>query len=273
MTKTLLLSLGLLALAPAAPAQTAWPAAVAGNQPAASLSPRGIRLPADARAAPVSAVPAGPAAWSGAWRGWACRGFECDVGLVVEDVRGDEARIAFAMAATQLDLSQRAQARVVGNELQARLADNTTIHFRPRPDGHLDFLWRRHGDWVAGVLTRDDSTAEQRQQAAQRWLASDAFDVEMDTNRQSYTIRVRPKRGTTDFLGDAADECLYSKVPTRVAYSDPYVVMQFEPTLRGCDYRVQYRAHPVSGRVWAYRSEDGASWRQIAENAEIRLSR
>lgn len=276
MAKFLWGSLGLLVGMGGVCAQTTWPAVLAENVSAASLSTRAIRLPADVRLTRAAPAAAGArAAWSGGWRGWGCQGFSCDVGLVVEDIRGDQATIVVALAAAGgLDISQRLQARFVGNELEARLADGTSVHFRQRPDRQLDFMWRRQQDWVGGVLTKDDSTAQERQRAAQEWLARDAFDVDLLQPAKTYTVRVRPKKQSTDFLADAADECLSNNVPTRTAFAEPYVLIEFAPTLRGCGYKVQYRAQPVTGRAWAFRSEDGgATWRQIVGNSEIRLSR
>lgn len=273
MLNRMLISCGLLAATAGAIAQVAWPADIATNQPGASLSVRPVRLPADVRLQPAARGTGAAAALAGGWRGWACAGAECDVALVVEEVRGDSATIVFAIAAAQLDFSERLRARLVGNELQASLPDRTTVHFRPRPDGSVDFLWQRHGDWVGGVLSRDSSTPQERQAAAQRWLARDTMDISLKQPWQRYTIRVRPRAGSTDFLADAGDECLSARVPTRVKFSEPYVVIDFAPRMPGCNFKVQYRAHPVTGKTWAFRSDDGASWYPIATKADIELDR
>lgn len=270
----MIVALPLVAAMGAAGAQTAWPAGTADNQPAASLSTRSIRLPADVRIAQgAPAVADARGTWLGGWRGWACRGFECDVGLVVEDIRGDEATAVVALAAgSGLDLSERVRARFVGDELQARLSNGTSVRFRQRADRGLDFMWQRPSDWVAGVLTKNDTSAADRQRAAQAWLSRGTFDVNVALPAQNYTVRVRPTRGASDFLAGAGDECLTTNVPTRLAYNDPYVVMQFQPQLRGCNFSLQYRADPVTGKTSAFRSEDGgASWRQIASNGNITL--
>jgi hypothetical protein len=274
MLKRMLISCGLLAVASAAVGQVAWPEAIASNAPGGTLSVRPVRLPADVRLE-APAPGSGPAAaLAGGWRGWACAGAECDVALVVEEVRGDAATIVFALAAGQLDLSERLRARVVGNEIHANLPDGTSVHFRPRPDRSVDFLWQRRGDWVGGVLSRDNSTLQERQAAAQRWLARDTMDIHLKQPWQRYTIRVRPRAGSTDFLADAGDECLSSRVPTQVRFTDPYLLVDFMPRMHGCNYKVQYRAHPVIGKTWAFRSDDGgASWYPIATRAEIELAR
>lgn len=254
-------------------AQTNWPAALADNELVASRSARAAKFPADVKLAPQAT--GARATWSGGWRGWACGGFQCDIGLVVEDIRGDQATVVFALGAAEREISERLTARFVGEELQARLADGTTIHFRPRPDRNIDFLWQRPADWVGGVLAKDDSSAQQRQAAAQRWLANDAIDVRFVQPWQTYTIVLRPRRGSTDFLGDAGDGyCLTARVPTRFDYAEPYMLVEFVPQLNGCNYRVQYRVHPVTGRGWAFRSDDdGRSWRHTTGKAQIQLER
>lgn len=272
MRKLPVLALVLSAVAAAASAQTNWPAAIADNQLVASRSIRAAKFPADVKLAPQAT--GARAAWAGGWRGWACAGFQCDIGLVVEDIRGDEATVVFALGAAEREMSERLPARFVGNELQARLADGSTIHFRQRPDRNVDFLWRRTADWVGGVLAKDDTTLQERQAAAQRWLARDAIDVRFVQPWQTYSIVLRPKRGSTDFLADAGDACLTTRVPTRFGYAEPYMVVEFAPELRGCNYQVQYRVHPVTGRAWAFRSDDGGkSWRHTTGKAEIQLER
>lgn len=274
MLERMMISCGLLLGACAAVAQVAWPEAIATNKPGASLGVRPVRLPADVRPRPAAPGSSAAAALTGGWRGWACAGAECDVALVVEEVRGDTANIVFAIAAAQLDISERVRARVVGNELHATLLDGTRVHFRPRPDRSVDFLWQRHGDWVGGVLSRDDSTLQERQAAAQRLLARETMDIALQQPWQRYTIRVRPRAGSTDFLGDAGDECLSARVPTQLRFAEPYLLIDFVPRMQGCNFKVQYRAHPVTGRTWAFRSDDaGASWYPIVTKGEIALVR
>jgi hypothetical protein len=274
MLNRMLISCGLMVGTAAAVAQVAWPAATATNQPGGTLSARPVRLPADVRLQPAARATGPAAGLAGGWRGWGCAGAECDVALVVEDVRSDTATVVFALAAAQLDMSERLQARVVGNELHATLADGSTLHFRTRPDRSLDFLWQRRSDWVGGVLSRDNSTLQERQAAAQRWLARETVDIHLKQPWQRYTIRVRPRGGSTDFLADAGDECLSARVPTQVRFAEPYVLIDFTPRMPGCNFKVQYRAHPVTGRTWAFRSDDGgASWYSIATKADIELAR
>jgi hypothetical protein len=268
-----LLSIAVLVASAASHAQAVWPEAAAGNRPAASISPRPARLPADMKVTPVAAPAAqGTAAWSGGWRGWGCGGFQCDVGLVVEQLTGDQATVSFAMAGANVDRAERVPARLVdnGKELEAKLADGSVVNFRLRPDKNLDFLWRQGSDWAAGVLAKDDSTAEQRQRAAQAWMASDAINVSFVQPGATYAVRVRPKAGASDFLLDAADECLRYATPTAMGYADPYLVVEFLPPLRGCNMRLQYRADPISGKAWAFRSDDGGeSWRNVTGKGEV----
>jgi hypothetical protein len=278
MSKLLLLLLGAAALPGLARAQTVWPDALAGNQPAASLSARPARLPADLKVTrPGPEVPPERAAWSGGWRGWGCGGLECDVALVVEQLRGDEATLVYAIGSAQGDTSVRLPARFVANgrELQATLPNGATLHFRRRADGHVDYLWRDGpSEWVAGVLVKNDATNAERQRAAQQWMAADAIDIQFVQPWQAYTVRVRPRQGSSDFLSDAGDSCLRYRTPTSLRYAEPYLVVEFAPTLRGCGYKVQYRADPVSGRAWAYRLDvDATQWRQVSDTAEIRLRR
>ncbi|MDB5912340.1 MAG: hypothetical protein JWP22_1015 [Ramlibacter sp.] len=275
MMKSLLVLFALFGLSAGAGAQTAWPDATADNQPGASHSARSVRLPADVKLMSARADPAGAhAAWSGGWRGWGCPAFTCDVALVVEEARGDEATVVIAAAGSELDLSERVQARFVGDELQARLADGSTMQFRQRADGNVDFLWRRRADWVAGVLGKDDSTLEQREAEARRWLARDTLDVKLVQPWQAYSIRVRPAARSSSFIADAGDACLGARVPTDLRFVDPYLVMEFAPTLGGCNFKVQYRAHPVTGKAWAFRQDNGeSSWRRIARQADIALQR
>lgn len=272
--KRMWISCGLLVATAAAVAQIAWPDAIATNRPGASMSVRTVRLPADVRLQPAARGSGAAAVLAGAWRGWACAGAECDVALVVEELRGDSATIVIAIAAGQLDISERLRARVVGSELQAALPDGSSVHFRARPDRNLDFLWQRRADWVGGVLSPDSSTPQERQAAAQRWLARDTMDISLKQPWQRYTIRVRPRGGSTDFLADAGDECLSARVPTQVRFADPYMLFDFSPRMPGCNFKVQYRAHPVTGKAWAFRSDDGgATWYSIATKADIELAR
>ncbi|RYF18810.1 MAG: hypothetical protein EOO30_01985 [Comamonadaceae bacterium] len=278
MSKLLLLLLAGAALPAAVRAQAVWPEALAGNRPAASLSPRPARLPADLSVTPPGPeVPPQRAAFSGGWRGWGCGGFECDVALVVEQIRGDEASVVYALASASTDYSVRVPARFVseGKELHATLPNGSTLQFRMRPDRHVDYLWRDGAaDWVGGVLARSDATSEQRQRAAQQWMAADVVDIRFVQPWQSYTIRVRPGRGSADFLGDAGDGCLGYRTPTSVQYAEPYLVLEFAPAPHDCSYKVQYRADPVSGRAWAYRLDRNATaWRHITGTAEIQLER
>jgi hypothetical protein len=272
MMKSSLVSCLLLVLSSVTAAQVAWPDATADNQPGPSLSTRALRLPADVRLPATASSAATP--WSGGWRGWGCVGFSCDAALVVEDMSGDSATVVIAMAGSELDLSERVQARLVAGELQARLADGSTMQFRQRPDRNLDFLWQRRGDWVAGVLFTDDSTAEQRELASRRWMGRDTLEVALVQPWQTYSVRVRPGSGTSSFIADAGDACLGARVPTQVRFADPYLVMDFAPSLAGCNFRVQYRAHPVTGKAWAFRQDQGeTSWRRIARQAEMDLRR
>ena len=274
MRKTLFLAMVCMGTALAAGAETPWPPELAANAPAASRSPQAIHFPADVKLASLGTGGIARAGWDGGWRGWACRGFECDVGLVVEEIRGDEATVVFAIASEGLDYSQRLRARFQGTELHFSLGDRGTVALRMRPDRHLDLLWQRRTDWVGGVLVRDDSTAQERTLAAEQWLARAAIDVQMTHPLQTYTIRVHPPRRASDFLAWAGDECLGRAVPTQLRFEDPYIVMVFTPGLRGCDFQVEYRAHPVTGRAWAYRSDDeGESWRDITGKAEMKLRR
>lgn len=274
----LLLLLGAAALPMALRAQAVWPEAVAGNRPAASLSPKPARLPADVRVVPPGPeVPSDRAAFSGGWRGWGCGGYQCDVALVVEQVRGDEATVVYAMANAGTAYSGRLPARFVdgGRELQAVLPDGSTLRFRMRADRHLDYLWRGGAsDWSAGVLGKSEATGEERQRAAQQWMAADPLDIRFVQPWQSYTIRVRLGRGSADFLGDAGEGCLGYRTPTTVRYAEPYLVVEFTPAPRDCGFKVQYRADPVSGRAWAYRLDrDATAWRNVTGTAQIQLER
>ena len=278
MSKLLLvLLLGAAAIPAAVRAQSDWPEALAQNRPAASLSPRPARLPADLKVTPPGPeVPANRAAFSGGWRGWGCGGFQCDIALVVEQIRGDEASIVYATANANTQYTGRLPARFVnGQELLATLPDGSTVQFRMRPDGHVDYYWRDGtSDWSAGVLVKDQATSDERRRAAQHWLAADVMDIRFTQPWQSYKIRVHPTRRSADFLGDAGDGCLGYRTPTSVQYAEPYLVVEFAPAQRDCRFKVQYRADPVSGRAWAYRLDrDATTWRHVTGTAEIQLER
>ncbi len=53
---------------------------------------------------------------------------------------------------------QRVQAKFVGEELQATLANGAAISYRFSKAGHLEFLYSRSDrDWIAGVLSKQEA--------------------------------------------------------------------------------------------------------------------
>jgi len=141
----------------AAVGQTSWPDFMPTLAPGKSNSPVAAYLPANTEITPPEAdVPAAKAAWSGKWSGWACRDIACDTKLAVEKVTTDGATIIYSFASGQVKpFMTRAQAKFVGDELQADIGGGANVAYRMRSDGNIEFLWTRGQAWVAGILSKD----------------------------------------------------------------------------------------------------------------------
>lgn len=138
--------------------QTAWPNYIANLVAGPSESAVTAELPADvAVTTPDGAVPADKARFSGLWRGWACLFAQCDVKIAVEKLSASGATVAYAGAnATQGRITERGEARFVGDELQMPLRTGATLILRLRASGDMELsLWKPATQLVsAGVLTQ-----------------------------------------------------------------------------------------------------------------------
>lgn len=136
-----------------------WPDFVASMMPAHAESPTLAVLPDGVRiTAPEAAVPAQRAAFSGTWRGWACRGWQCDVALAVESVSTTGARLVYARGVGREAVrTLHLDAVFEGDELHAPFpTGGRRLELRLRARGVMEMLIRgSDGDWLAvGVLTR-----------------------------------------------------------------------------------------------------------------------
>lgn len=136
---------------------TNWPDFMPTLVPGKSSSPVAAYLPANTEIVPPAAnLPPTKAAWSGKWSGWACADRVCDTKLAVEKVTNDGASIVYSFASQSVrPFATRAQAKFVGNELQADIGGGANIAYLMRPDGNIDFLWTRGQAWAAGILSKD----------------------------------------------------------------------------------------------------------------------
>lgn len=141
----------------AAVGQTPWPDIMPTLAPGKSDSPVAASLPANTEITPPGAdVPAAKAAWSGKWRGWACRDFACDTKLAVEKVTTDGATIIYSFASAQVrPFMTRVQAKFVGDELQAEIGGGARVTYRMRSDANIEFLWTRGQASAAGILSKE----------------------------------------------------------------------------------------------------------------------
>lgn len=139
-------------------AQTAWPAYMASLASALSESTvTAVLLPDVKITVPDAGLSKDKARWSGLWAGWACRGWQCDVRLAVEQVSESGATVVYAGAtAGQAQITERAQALFDGDELHVRLRTGAKLALRMRLDGDVELsLWKPDDKLVsAGVLTQ-----------------------------------------------------------------------------------------------------------------------
>ena len=144
---------------PSATGQANWPATINNLLPGESNSPVAAYLPANTKIIPPAiGLPPEKAVWSGKWRGWADRDRKGDARLVVEQVTDDGAKIIYSYASNTIKpFVRRMQAKFVGNELQADIDANVRVFYRMRPDGDVEFLWRKGETWVAGILSKEKS--------------------------------------------------------------------------------------------------------------------
>ena len=137
--------------------QTAWPAFMPSLEPDISASPVPSILPNDIVVeAPAVDIPADKARWSGRWRGWAGRDRAIDTRLVVAKLSPEGATIFYAAAAATLaPYNTRADAKFIGNELQATIGNGANVSYRMRPSGDLEFIFRQNRSVVVGILSRE----------------------------------------------------------------------------------------------------------------------
>lgn len=127
------------ALAAVAIPATAWPGYMSSLTVGPSESPVAAVLPPDVTIAPPeAALTVDKARWSGLWQGWGCMGRACDIRIAIESVTPNGATLVYAGASDQqAQVTDRAQARFVGNELQAHLHTGARLVLRLR-DGAGD---------------------------------------------------------------------------------------------------------------------------------------
>ena len=159
------LLLGTLLLASQlATAQTPWPNYITQLNHDTTESTVLAVAPADVVIrAPDSSVPADKARFSGAWAGWGCAARACDVKLMVESVTADGAVVVYAAASATSQISERAQARFVGEELTVPLSTGSFISLRMRAGADQIAEFVIHKDGVlraAGVLSQSPAPAK-----------------------------------------------------------------------------------------------------------------
>lgn len=113
---------------------TAWPSNISRLTLGPSESPVAAVLPSDVAITPPDAgLPADKARWSGIWQGWGCLGRACDIRIAVEVLTANGATLVYAGASDQqAPVTDRTQARFVGNELHARLQTGARVVLRLR---------------------------------------------------------------------------------------------------------------------------------------------
>lgn len=141
-----------------AQAQDTWPAGIAQLRAGPSESSVAAELPPDvAIEAPDAALEgSAKARWSGIWRGWACRGAQCDVKVAIEKLSGERATVVYAGASATQRVTERGEARFINHELHMPLRTGATLLLRLREDGDMDMsLWRNVTQLISyGVLTQ-----------------------------------------------------------------------------------------------------------------------
>lgn len=150
------LALALLLSAVSAAAQTAWPGYMHSLRPEVSSSSVPAEWPADVVITPPEAeLPEARRRWGGRWQGWACAGMACDVKVAVERVAADNATVVYAGASASGAVTQRGEARFVGDELHLSASPDFRLVLRLRPDGDMEMTrWRDAQLLSAGVLTQ-----------------------------------------------------------------------------------------------------------------------
>lgn len=137
--------------------QTNWPGFMPTLVPGVSVSSVAAIVPLSVVVEPPKAdVPPDKARWSCKWSGWLCQDQVCDTKLIVEKMNAGGATIIYAFASSNVKpFTARVEAQFAGGELQAAQGNGATLAYRMREAGDLEFLWRREGRWVAGILSKD----------------------------------------------------------------------------------------------------------------------
>lgn len=137
---------------------TAWPSYMPELVASVSESAVAAVLPTDVVITPPDAsLPVDKARWSGVWQGWACLARACDIRVAIESVSTSGASVVYAGASEQQpQVTSRAQARFVGNELHAQLHTGARLVLRLRggADEMEMSVWRPETQLLAaGVLS------------------------------------------------------------------------------------------------------------------------
>lgn len=145
--------------ASAAHSQATWPTEISLLRAGPSESRVLAELPTDVTIeAPSLTLNGTPKArWSGIWKGWACRFYQCDVKVAIEKLSGDTATVVYAGANATQRITERGQARFVNDELSMKLRNGVDLLLRLREDGDMDMsLWRNVTQLISyGVLTQE----------------------------------------------------------------------------------------------------------------------
>lgn len=137
---------------------TAWPSYMPDLVAGSSESSVAAVLPSDVVITPPDAsLPVEKVRWSGIWKGWACPARACDIRVAIESVTASGAIVVYAGASEQQpQVTDRAQASFVGNELHARLRTGALLVLRLREGatGEMEMsVWRPETRLLsAGVL-------------------------------------------------------------------------------------------------------------------------
>jgi hypothetical protein len=134
---------------------TLWPSYITALEPDVSESPVVAVLPEDILVqAPAAGLAKDKARWSGHWSGWAYDARRCDVKMVVESIRDDDATIVYSTAsASSACVFERIEATFNSGELQVVLATGVQLALRMRHDGVVELVAGVAGSIrYAGVL-------------------------------------------------------------------------------------------------------------------------
>jgi dienelactone hydrolase len=155
-------------------AQVPWPNYISQLEHDTTESAVLAVAPADVVIAPPdSSVSADKARWSGAWSGWGCAARACDIKLIVESVTQDGAALVYVGASAPSKLTQRTQAKFVGEELTAPLSTGSFISLRMRSgdDKIAEFVIHKDGTLrAAGVLSQTPALAKVSERLPTRFV-------------------------------------------------------------------------------------------------------